>query len=649
MAKQVDGVIAVSARMSDRALAEVAELTTLVLVNRKAGDVPAILLDMGGGMRQAIEHLHALGHRRCVYLNGPRASWSNRQRRTALRATAKRLGIATTELGPFEPSYEAGVHAADLALAEGPTAIVAYNDLMALGVVARLGGRGVVVPGDVSVVGFDDIHFAGMASPPLTTVAVPAAAAGRVAVDLLLDTIGHEPAGEREDYQLKTELRVRASTGPPPDAGRSISQLGRTTRLGSAAGRRGTMGGRITRWAATLAAMAGALAMGACADGPESGGGGDDDGRQGAQLAAEAARRAGDAQRPRRGGQPAAHQGGDREVPRREPEGRAAHHLHDRDGARAVGQGQGPAEGGPAEHRPRADRHRRPRGRHLAGPVAEGAARARRGARRALPRARGEDAGAGRGRRRLVTYYPSGPLLEYAPDRVSDPPTTPQALLAWAKENPGKFMYARPSNSGPARTFLMGLPYLLGDKDPRDPINGWDKTWAYLKELGKYVEYYPSGTKDTMSGLADGSRDMIPTTTGWDINPRALGTVPKGVKVAAFDDLHWVTDAHYMVVPKGIAEDKLAVVLDLMKFLLEPEQQALSYDDGYFYPGPAIKDVGIDMAPAKSQKVIEEFGRPEYEQLIESKPKETPLLGKALVDAFDKWDREVGGSKVKED
>jgi putative spermidine/putrescine transport system substrate-binding protein len=249
----------------------------------------------------------------------------------------------------------------------------------------------------------------------------------------------------------------------------------------------------------------------------------------------------------------------------------------------------------------------------------------------------------------LVNYYPSGPLLEYAPDRVSEPPTTPQALLAWAKDNPGKFMYARPSNSGPARTFLMGLPYLLGDKDPRDPINGWDKTWAYLKELGKYVEYYPSGTKDTMSGLADGSRDIIPTTTGWDINPRALGTVPKGVKVAAFDDLRWVTDAHYMVVPKGIAEDKLAVVADLMKYLLEPEQQAFAYDDGYFYPGPAIEGVGLDMAPEKSQKVIEEFGRPEYDELIESRPKETPLLGKPLVDAFDKWDREVGGSKVKED
>jgi putative spermidine/putrescine transport system substrate-binding protein len=248
----------------------------------------------------------------------------------------------------------------------------------------------------------------------------------------------------------------------------------------------------------------------------------------------------------------------------------------------------------------------------------------------------------------LVNYYPSGPLLEYDPARVPDPPQSAEELLQWAKANPGKFMYAQPANSGPGRTFLMGLPYLLGDEDPRDPVNGWDKTWAYLKELNKYVQYYPSGTKDTMSALADGSRDIIATTTGWDINPRALGTVPKDVEVTALEGMHWVTDAHYMVVPKGIARDKLAVVLDLMSYLLEPEQQALSYDDGYFYPGPAVKGVGIEMAPEKSRQVIEEFGRPEYDDMIASNPTETPLIGQDLVDAFDKWDREVGGAKVKD-
>ena len=183
---------------------------------------------MSGGMRQAIEHLHALGHRRCVYLAGPRASWSNRQRRTALRATAKRLGMATTELGPFEPGYEAGMLAADLALAEEPTAIVAYNDLMALGVMSRLGDRGVAVPDEVSVVGFDDIQIAGMAYPPLTTVAIPAADAGRAAVDLLLDGLGDHSGAAPRARALKTELLVRASTGPPPDGtGRAMTSGGR--------------------------------------------------------------------------------------------------------------------------------------------------------------------------------------------------------------------------------------------------------------------------------------------------------------------------------------------------------------------------------------------------------------------------------------
>ncbi|HQX57868.1 MAG TPA: extracellular solute-binding protein, partial [Burkholderiaceae bacterium] len=82
----------------------------------------------------------------------------------------------------------------------------------------------------------------------------------------------------------------------------------------------------------------------------------------------------------------------------------------------------------------------------------------------------------GRGFGVVCNYYPSGPLLEYAPERVKNVPTTADELLAWAKANPKRFMYARPANSGPGRTFMMGLPYLLKDKDPKDPDKGWEKT-----------------------------------------------------------------------------------------------------------------------------------------------------------------------------
>ncbi len=145
----------------------------------------------------------------------------------------------------------------------------------------------------------------------------------------------------------------------------------------------------------------------------------------------------------------------------------------------------------------------------------------------------------------------------------------------------------------------MGLPYLLGDKDPKDPIAGWDKTWAYLKELNSCIEYYPTGTGAVMKELGEGSRDMTVTVTGWDINPRALGIVPKQFKVAALNGFTWVNDAHYMVMPKGLPAARQAVVLELMAFMLKPEQQALTYDEGYFYPGPAVKNVPLSMAPQR--------------------------------------------------
>ncbi|RQR40986.1 MULTISPECIES: ABC transporter substrate-binding protein [unclassified Burkholderia] len=246
-----------------------------------------------------------------------------------------------------------------------------------------------------------------------------------------------------------------------------------------------------------------------------------------------------------------------------------------------------------------------------------------------------------------VTYMPAGPLLEYNPAKVADPPKTPEQLLAWCKAHPNKLIYARPANSGPGRTFLMGLPYVLGDKNPQDPINGWDKTWAFLKQLNDCVPYYPGGTSAVMKELGEGTRDMTVTVTGWDLNPRALGIVPADFRIQAFDNMTWVNDAHYMVIPKGVAKDKLDVLFKLMNFLLEPAQQAMTYDDGYFYPGPAVKGVTLEMAPAHSQEVIRKFGRPEYAKLLAERPHVQPLNAQAMVAAFQKWDREIGSQKSK--
>lgn len=246
-----------------------------------------------------------------------------------------------------------------------------------------------------------------------------------------------------------------------------------------------------------------------------------------------------------------------------------------------------------------------------------------------------------------VVFTPAGPLLEYNPDKVKNPPKTTDELMAWCKANPDRLFYGRPAQSGPARAFLLGLPYMLGDSNPRDPVKGWDKTWAYLKELNTCIDYYPPLTSTTMKELGDGSKDMILTTMGWDINPRVLGVAPKSAKVQLItgpNGFTFVTDAQFMAIPKGISQDKLAVVLDIMAYLMKPEQQAMTYDQGYFYPGPSVKNVPLSQAPRESQDAIKEYGRPEYDKWINEYPMEPPIFAETLGIAHRMWDELIGAA-----
>jgi len=247
----------------------------------------------------------------------------------------------------------------------------------------------------------------------------------------------------------------------------------------------------------------------------------------------------------------------------------------------------------------------------------------------------------------VFAYTPSGPIFEYDPAKVPTPPTTIDELRAWIKAHPHQFLYARPANSGPGRTMLMGLPYLLGDKDPKDPTNGWDKTWAFLKDIGSTIDSYPTRTGDTMTALGTGQVSMIASTFGWDINPRSLHQVPAGDKTFVLKDTTFVADAAFMMLPKGLDDQRKSVMLDVMASILQPQQQAFNYDDGFFFPGPAVKNVSVSMAPAHSQQVLQEFGRPEYDNIIQQAKIVSPLGTAQIVAAFKKWDQDVGSGKYK--
>lgn len=214
LTKQVDGFVLCAPRASDDELRAVCDDIPVVLLNRRVGQLPSIIFDNADGIRQALAHLAALGHRRVAYVAGPRTSWVNRERLRAVRSISASMGLQAVEAGNVSPDFEGGVAGADVVLAASVTSVIAYNDMMALGLISRFVARGLTVPDDISVIGFDDIPTAALVTPALTTVSQPKDQCGRAGIDLLVDRLNDRERSGGSRASLPTRLIVRASTGP---------------------------------------------------------------------------------------------------------------------------------------------------------------------------------------------------------------------------------------------------------------------------------------------------------------------------------------------------------------------------------------------------------------------------------------------------
>lgn len=212
----VEGVVLGTSRMSDSTIRVIAKQRPTVVLNRVLTGIPSVVTDNARGMRRAIEHLGALGHRTITYVAGPEASWADGMRWRAMREAAHELDLRVHRVGPSVPTLAGGTAATAAALETGATAVVAYNDLIAIGLLQGLAAAGVQVPRQMSVVGFDDIFGSELCTPALTTVAAPLAALGQYAVrTLLVDMRSRAPRATRPAL-LPAELRVRDSTAKAP-------------------------------------------------------------------------------------------------------------------------------------------------------------------------------------------------------------------------------------------------------------------------------------------------------------------------------------------------------------------------------------------------------------------------------------------------
>ncbi|MFF5565218.1 LacI family DNA-binding transcriptional regulator [Streptomyces sp. NPDC012623] len=210
---RVDGPIVCSPRLGAAELLDVYGRPPVVLVNRETAGADCVIADAAHGMRQTIEYLAALGHRRIAYVQGARRSWSNGHRVELIRAETERSSLELELLGRQAETVAGGTAAAASVMASGASAVITHNDPMALGVIAGARALGLRVPDDLSVVGVDGIPFAEVSQPSPTSIAVPMAEAGALSLDLL----GQVLAGERSTprlLRLATQLIVRGSNGP---------------------------------------------------------------------------------------------------------------------------------------------------------------------------------------------------------------------------------------------------------------------------------------------------------------------------------------------------------------------------------------------------------------------------------------------------
>jgi LacI family transcriptional regulator len=223
-------------RFIERKVAGVALMTSELdqgLIDELArSHVPVVFLDIGSagvcmsnivvdyetGIGEAINHLVWLGHRRIAYIGGPNGLRSAAKRLEAFRDS---VGYHLADAAPpeiYEGDFrlEGGRRIAReiLSRSELPTAIVVANDMMALGVMQELHERAFHVPNDISIIGFDDIAFATLCNPPLTTVRLPRDDLGLATVEALMATIEH-PKRQGVEINIPTYLVLRDSTAPP--------------------------------------------------------------------------------------------------------------------------------------------------------------------------------------------------------------------------------------------------------------------------------------------------------------------------------------------------------------------------------------------------------------------------------------------------
>jgi LacI family transcriptional regulator len=212
MLTTADGLILASPRMDDDDIRALARDKPVVVINREVEGVSCVIPDVRKGIGEAVRSLAGNGHKKVAFVAGPARSWMSARRWEGMQAACEWSRIEAVRVESSKPTVDGGRQVARDVLATGATAVLTYNDLLAIGLMQELQAGGMVVPDQISIVGFDDIFGADFTTPPLTTVRSPLGECGSGAATRLLGLLhgNGEPAGT---LRVETELVLRGSSG----------------------------------------------------------------------------------------------------------------------------------------------------------------------------------------------------------------------------------------------------------------------------------------------------------------------------------------------------------------------------------------------------------------------------------------------------
>ena len=213
----VDGLILATSRLDPEEVRALGREKPVVVINRRVDHITSIVANVDPGISQAVNHLAELGHSRVAYVSGPTRSWMSRHRWERARQLCEAEGIDIVRVPSAQPDMAGGRATADEVLRRGVTAVLAYNDLLAIGLMLELQSRGVAVPQQLSIIGFDDIFGSDFTTPALTSIGSPHLASGMYAAQSLFALLSDTAVPLVDN--LKTGLVMRASTAPAPPAG----------------------------------------------------------------------------------------------------------------------------------------------------------------------------------------------------------------------------------------------------------------------------------------------------------------------------------------------------------------------------------------------------------------------------------------------